>query len=481
MLFSSLPFVCLFLPMVVAFYFALPKSANNTVLVVASVIFYAWDDPLALIPIGTSIVANFQVGKHLRTPDGGRRRHLIGAAITGNLILLIVYKYTAFIFENVNDLLALVTSWRLPNAKLPLPLGISFFTFHMISYLVDVYRGAVPAQRSLPTFALYMLNFPQMIAGPIIRYRWIADQLTDRKAGVDDLDAGISRFVVGLAKKLLIADPIGSVADQVFALAGGNLAAGLAWTGVVAYTLQIYFDFSGYSDMAIGLARIFGFRFPENFNYPYAATSIQDFWHRWHMTLSSWFRDYVYIPLGGNRFGDWTTTRNLWIVFLLAGVWHGASWTFVVWGMWHGLFLSLERAAIVRAALAAAGPLRHLYAVVTVMIGWVFFRAETLGDALTLIRSMFGFGGAGANDLPVASLVSWPMAVLIAAAGIMSLPAWPLLQAAWPKRVAPRLAAGFSSAALADVARAVFVAGVTVMALASMALTQQNPFIYFRF
>jgi alginate O-acetyltransferase complex protein AlgI len=476
MLFSSLPFVCLFLPTVLAFYFTLPKSANNAVLVAASVVFYAWDDVLALIPIGTSIVVNFHLGRKLPDVGKGKSRRFIGFAIVGNLALLIVYKYTTFLFDNINALLAPFTSSRLPYVRLPLPLGISFFTFHVISYLVDVYRGAARPQRSLIAFTLYMLNFPQMIAGPIIRYRQIADQLDKRQATLAGVEAGTLRFVTGLAKKLLIADPIGSVADQVFALQADGLSSALAWVGVVSYSLQIYFDFSGYSDMAIGLARMFGFTFPENFNHPYAASSVQDFWHRWHMTLSFWFRDYVYIPLGGNRFGDWTTTRNLWIVFLLAGLWHGASWTFVAWGLWHGLFLAVERAAVVRAALQAAGPFRHLYALLVVMIGWVFFRADSLGEALAIIRRMFHFAATSTSALPISSLVSIPMAVLIAAAFVMSLPIRATAAAAWPK-LSDRPAA----AAVGGVTRVLFLVAATVLSLASMTLAQQNPFIYFRF
>jgi alginate O-acetyltransferase complex protein AlgI len=475
MLFSTLPFVCLFLPTVVAAYFLLPATAHNAILVAASVLFYAWDDPLALIPIGTSTIVNFHVGRRLGQIEEHRRRPLIAAAIAGNLLVLTVYKYTAFIFENVNELLSVFTSWQLPHVRIPLALGISFFTFHVISYLVDVYRGTVRPQQSLTTFALYMLNFPQMIAGPIIRYHYIENQLEKRPSGLSDVDAGITRFVVGLVKKLVIADPIGAVADQLFAHQAEHLSAALAWTAAVSFGLQIYFDFSGYSDMAIGLARIFGFRFPENFNYPYAAVSIQDFWHRWHMTLSSWFRDYVYIPLGGNRFGAWSTARNLWLVFLLAGIWHGASWTFVAWGLWHGLFLAIERAKPVSALLERAGILRHLYVLLVVLIGWVFFRAESLGEALLMLRDMFGLSGQAGLDFPVSTVVSAPMALLMLLASAMSAPLWPAMKAAWPGLL------GKADEGLPAAARAACVAAAMVAVLASMALAQQIPFLYFRF
>lgn len=476
MLFSTLPFICVFLPTVIVAYFILPRSTNNAVLVIASIAFYAFDDVLALIPICSSVVVNFHVGKQIGRLQGAQRRRLIGLAIAGNLVVLVIYKYTSFILDNLNVILSLGTSWRLTRVRLPLPLGISFFTFHVISYLVDVYRGAAQPQQSLPTFALYMLNFPQMIAGPIIRYRQIVDQLENRSSDVADINAGIVRLVAGLAKKLLIADPVGGVADQVFAHQAASLSPALAWTGVLAFSLQIYFDFSGYSDMAIGMARIFGFRFPENFNYPYAASSVQDFWHRWHMTLSAWFRDYVYIPLGGNRHGEWNTRRNLWIVFLLAGIWHGASWTFVVWGLWHGLFLSLERTRAVRDVLAAAGPFRHLYLLFVVAISWVFFRAETVGDAVLVIRSMLGFPARTGPDFPLAAIVSSPMATLMALAAILSLPVWPAAKAAWSRHIALSFAGEVSG-----VAQAVLVAMAMIGSLASMELAQQIPFIYFRF
>ena len=273
MVFSSPTFICIFLPLVLGFYFVLPKSLNNPVLVAASLVFYAWGDPIAaLLLIVPSIAINFfHFGRMIATAKGERRRRLMVAALAFNLLILVVFKYTSFIVENVNALLALFSTARLHDPRLTLPLGISFFTFHIISYLADIYRGTVAAQPSFAAFALYMVNFPQLIAGPIIRYRQIADQLVHREVAPDDVEYGILRFITGLAKKLLLADPIGEVANFVFATAPSDLTTGCAWLGIVCYALQIYFDFSGYSDMAIGLARMFGFRFPENFNYPYVA------------------------------------------------------------------------------------------------------------------------------------------------------------------------------------------------------------------
>src|SRR5262249_50139695 len=297
---------------------------------------------------------------------------------------------------------------------------------HIMSYLIDVYRGVAQAQRSPAAFSLYIINFPQLIAGPIIRYRPIAGQLTDRPVSFDDIDTGVARFAAGLAKQLLIANPIGAAGDHRSAFAPPDLPIWAVWLAVVCFALQIYFDFSGYSDMAIGMARMFGFRFPENFNYPYASISIQDFWRRWHMTLSAWFRDYVYLPLGGSRVGHWTTVRNLWIVFLLCGAWHGASWNFVIWGMWHGLFLSIERLAPVQYLLSKAPtPLRIGYVLLVVMVGWVFFRAANLELALDMLARMFALQAGTATMLPVSSHVASPTLILVALAACLALPLLP--------------------------------------------------------
>jgi alginate O-acetyltransferase complex protein AlgI len=324
MVFSSLTFVCLFFPIVLALYHGAPHSIRNLVLVGASIVFYLWGGKVAIILVLVSIAANFALGRAVAGADADRRTRLIRWSVAGNLLVLIAFKYADFIVDNVNVVLAPL-GWALPNPNVPLPLGISFITFHILSYLIDVYRGVAEPQRSPIPFALYILNFPQLVAGPIIRYRPMAPQLGRRPISFEDIDIGVARFVAGLAKKLLIANPIGAVADQLFAIEPADLPVWALWLAVVCYALQIYFDFSGYSDMAIGIARMFGFRFPENFNYPYRAISIQDFWRRWHITLSAWFRDYVYIPLGGSRGPLWRTTLNLWVVFLLCGAWHGAS------------------------------------------------------------------------------------------------------------------------------------------------------------
>jgi alginate O-acetyltransferase complex protein AlgI len=477
MVFSSLTFVCLFLPTVLFFYFIAPRSARNLVLVVASAVFYAWGGPIALVLIGISIAANFAIGKSIDTSGPIQRRCLIIGAVTGNLLILILFKYANFIIDNVNLVLNSIWEWKLPNPPIPMPLGISFFTFHIISYLVDVYRGVAQAQRSPVAFTLYIINFPQLIAGPIIRYRPISDQLEHRSVSFQDFDIGIARFAAGLAKKLLIANPIGAVADQLLGTAPLDMPIWAVWLGVVCYGLQIYFDFSGYSDMAIGMGRMFGFRFPENFNYPYAATSMQDFWRRWHMSLSFWFRDYVYKPLGGSRAGDWTTVRNLWIVFLLVGAWHGAAWNFIVWGMWHGLFLSIERLGVVqRILLQAPLILRNVYVLFIAFVGWVFFRSPTLELAADTLSRMFGLQEGAATMLPVSSQVPVPMVLLIIVAACFAFPIWP-----HAKSLATRLANKPAEAIVYDVARATYIAVIMVISLASATVDQQNPFIYFRF
>jgi alginate O-acetyltransferase complex protein AlgI len=477
MVFSSLPFVCVFLPLVLGLYFALPKATNNLVLVVASYAFYGWGDPVALLLLMPSVAVNFQFGRFMDRAKGVSRQQLIAAMIALNLLVLIVFKYSDFILANVNFLSDKLGLWQVPLPHLTLPLGLSFFTFHLISYLADVYRGNQRAQQSPLAFALYIVNFPQLIAGPIIRYSQIADQLVKRKSTLDDIDAGIIRFSTGLAKKLFIANPIGVVVDQIFALPSSSLSVPALWLGAVSYALQIYFDFSGYSDMAIGIARMFGFRFPENFNYPYSAISIQDFWRRWHMTLSAWFRDYVYIPLGGNRFGPWKTARNLWLVFILCGAWHGASWTFILWGMWHGLFLWFERLKVVNQLLLRCPRVfRNAYAELIVLIGWVLFRADSLQHAMAFIGRMFGIIGAESQLLPLTQFISTPMLILIIAAAFLSFPLWPAIKLVWPDITDRR-----SRSAVGDVLSAGYVATVMVLSLATMAANQQNPFLYFRF
>ena len=477
MVFSNLTFVCLFLPITLAFYFASPKSLNNGVLVIASTVFYIWGGRVAIFLVWASVIANFHLGQAIVAAEPRRRQQLIRWSVAGNLFVLIIFKYLDFVVDNVNVVLDAYWNWKIPNPEIPLPIGISFFTFHIISYLVDVYRGVATPQKSPVTFALYIMNFAQLVAGPIIRYRPISPQLTDRRVTFEDFDIGIMRFAVGLAKKLLIANPIGAVADHLFALPPADLPIWTVWLAVICYALQIYFDFSGYSDMAIGMARMFGFRFPENFNYPYSATSIQDFWRRWHMTLSAWFRDYVYIPLGGSRDGAWATVRNLWIVFLLAGAWHGASWNFLIWGIWYGLFLSIERIGVVARTLERTPVfLRNIYVLFVVLVGWVFFRSLTLELALDMLSRMFGLQRGAEAGLSLSSNLTAPTLLLIAVAACFSYPVWPKARDALQ-----RMAGGLLQQVVYDFVRAGFIGAITLLCIATMTVDQNNPFIYFRF
>jgi alginate O-acetyltransferase complex protein AlgI len=382
-----------------------------------------------------------------------------------------VFKYANFFAGNVNALFGALNVGTFVVPEVLLPIGISFYTFHAISYVVDVYRGHATAQKSPVHAALYLLLFPQLIAGPIIRYREIAGQLAERVVDVDDFAAGVRRFVVGLGKKVLIANNVATAADGIFALAPGELTAGLAWLGIACYTLQIYFDFSGYSDMAIGLGRMFGFRFPENFRWPYAADSVQEFWRRWHISLSSWFRDYLYVPLGGNRGGPRRTYLNLVVVFFLCGLWHGASWTFVIWGLYHGTFLVAERLGIAALVRGLPAPIRHTYLLVVVMVGWVLFRADTLGEAVGYLGAMAGTHAPGIKPFDVTWFLTPEVSLALVAGTIGSVPIVPALV----RR------GGDSRGWLAEAAASAALALVLAASILQIAGRSYDPFIYFRF
>jgi alginate O-acetyltransferase complex protein AlgI len=471
MVFASPIFLFLFLPLTLAAYFAFPRAWRNAVLLVASLVFYAWGEAPYLALVLGSVAFNYAIGGAIgKSGDPAARRKWLVVGIAGNLAALAVFKYANFAVANINTLAPILAITPIALATIPLPLGISFFTFHAISYVVDVYKGNAHAERNLPRFALYILLFPQLIAGPIIRWRDIAGQLPAREQRVADFAYGVRRFVLGLGKKVLIANTLGAVADRIFTLPATELTTPLAWLGLVCYTLQIYFDFSGYSDMAIGLMRMFGFRILENFNYPYIARSIREFWRRWHISLSNWFRDYLYIPLGGNQRGERRAYANLVIVFLLCGLWHGASWPFVLWGAWHGLFLVAERAGIDR-ALRRIGPLSHAYALLAVMGGWVLFRCETLAQAVAYYGALLGRGQGDASRHALPEYLD-PFVAFTLVVGIVF--ATPLARAIgqWRDRRANAAVMGL------DVA---WLAVVFVLATAFLAAGTYNPFIYFRF
>jgi alginate O-acetyltransferase complex protein AlgI len=481
MVFPSPVFLFAFLPVVLALHVVVPRAWRNHLLLLASLVFYGWGEALNGWVLLLSILGNWAIGLWLgRT---GHRRLALTVGVIGNLAVLAFFKYLDFLVGIANELGA--GPWPLPGVRLPL--GISFFTFHALSYLIDVYRGINPPQLGLGRFALYIAFFPQLIAGPIIRYHDVADQLDRREVDAELFASGVERFVLGLAKKVLIANPLGLVADQAFGVPPGGLPGAPAWVGLICYTGQIYFDFSGYSDMAIGLGRMVGFRFLENFNYPYAAQSIQDFWRRWHISLSNWFRDYLYIPLGGSRVAPGRVYANLGIVFLLCGLWHGASVNFVVWGLIHGGFLVVERAGFGRILARLPRPLRHLYVMSVVMLGWVFFRAEGLPAALGYLSSL---GGAqGWHWIGVSYITDGLTWIALAAAAVGATPVLARLASDWRMRRAQYSGRGNALAAVFEtdegaairLARLVAIGALFVLAVAFVAAGTYNPFIYFRF
>jgi alginate O-acetyltransferase complex protein AlgI len=481
-LFTEPTFLFLFLPVLLALYFATFSRSHgvygNWLLMIASVVFYARGGGAFTWLMLGSIAFNYWMAIAIARRSGAAAG-LLAFTIGVNLAVLGVFKYANFAADNVNTVLLALNRPALAVPRVLLPIGISFFTFHAISYVVDVYRGDATAQKSPVHAALYLLLFPQLIAGPIIRYRDIAGQLARRTVSLDDFAHGVRRFVVGLAKKVLVANIVAGPADKIFAMAPGQLSAGHAWLGITCYTLQIYFDFSGYSDMAIGLGRMFGFRFPENFRWPYIAETVQDFWRRWHMSLSTWFRDYLYLPLGGNRVSPARTYVNLVIVFFLCGLWHGASWTFIIWGLFHGTFLVVERLGLATRIMRLWRPLRHLYLMLVVMVGWVFFRADTLAGAAAFLKAMAGLGPAQ----PTAYTVAWyltPELWLALAAGLIG--STPIVHALGRWR--DRWAEAGQRLALASGLGALGTAALMLLLVASMmqiAARSYNPFIYFRF
>ena len=410
MVFSSSIFLFWFLPIFLGVYFLVDKRYKNAVALLASLLFYGFGSPVFLLVLLLSIIIDFFIVRQIdKSQDAKRRKLFLVFSIILNIGLLAFFKYANFFVDNFNAVLSAFGTSPVRWTKILLPIGISFFTFQKMSYSIDVYRKTSAPLKSITDYALFIMLFPQLIAGPIVRYNEIADQITDRSANetVDNKIGGFYRFVIGLSKKMLIANILAEYADQVFALPTAGIGLSTAWLGILAYTFQIYFDFSGYSDMAIGIGRMIGFKFPENFNNPYISRSISEFWKRWHITLGSWMMDYLYIPLGGNRKGKGRTYLNLWIVFFLSGLWHGAAWTFVAWGAYHGLFICLDKLINGKRKVESgtAQPstklkfsvLRSTFSVlltfVIVMIGWVLFRSDTIGYAVHYVGAMFGANG----------------------------------------------------------------------------------------
>ncbi|THD62708.1 MBOAT family protein [Phenylobacterium sp.] len=479
MVFSSVIFIFDFLPLFLLGYYLSGWRAG--VLLAGSAAFYAWGEGGYLVLLLGLIGLNYAGVRWLdATAEQRGRLAILAALAVTDFAVLGFFKYSAFLAHNLNQLLP---HTPLPEAPRHLPLGISFFTFQLVSYAVDVHRGAVRAERGLIRFAAYILMFPHLIAGPIVRYADIRDEMHADRRRTGHIGLGVQYFIVGLCQKALIANTLAPLADHAFGLSPAHLDAATAWLGAWAYTLQIYFDFCGYSNMAIGLAFLLGFTFPNNFDYPYWAQSITEFWRRWHMSLSSWFRDYVYIPLGGNRRGRARTVLNLLIVFLLTGLWHGAAWKFVIWGLYHGAFLMLERVGLGRLLDRAPRPLRHLYAVLAVAIGWVIFRADDLPQAVRYLGAMTRPAPVAA-DPALAILLNAQTLAALAAGTLLAAPLLPALMSRLkaPRAEPPRpdLPGRLETRSVHALPVPLLAAGLA-LSVAVLAGSSLNPFLYFRF
>jgi alginate O-acetyltransferase complex protein AlgI len=484
MVFSSPIFLFLFLPVVMTAYLVLPGiRLKNFWLLLASLVFYSWGEPLFIFLLLVSTVMNYYFGLWVDgSGDPGKRKFAVGLAVALNIGLLAFFKYANFAVHTLNTM----TGWaHLRPVSFPhiaLPIGISFFTFHALSYVIDIYRGKSKAATNPGDTALYIFLFPQLIAGPILRWSAIAPQLVQRVLSIEGFAEGIRRFVMGFAKKMIVANIVAVPADKIFALPANELTMPLAWFGTLCYTLQIYFDFSAYSDMSIGLGKMFGFKFLENFNYPYISLSIREFWRRWHMSLSGWFRDYLYIPMGGNKVSERRNYFNLITVFFLCGLWHGASWTFVIWGLYHGVFLVAERMRFGKFIDSLWRPLRHGYALLAVFCGWVLFRADTFSQATEFFKFMFGFGHAAQAGQPLARYVNNEVLCSIALGVIFSAPTWPCLKGLFAR--IPEMAPDLIRPAIyivGFVAEIILIGALFLISAAWLAGGTYNPFIYYRF
>lgn len=468
MLFSSIPFLYYFLPVVLLLYFAVPFKLKNLVLLLSSLFFYGWGEPRYVVIMAIAITAGYVLGRLIEAFRGkGLSKVFLILSVVASVCMLGYFKYTDFFISNINAL----TGLSIPLLKIALPIGISFYLFQILSYTVDVYRGTVPAQRSIINFGAYVSSFPQLIAGPIVRYSDIALQLEHRTHTFEKCAYGIRRFMIGLSKKILLANALGELCD-IFR-ASDDKSVLFYWLYAISFTLHIYFDFSGYSDMAIGLGKIFGFDFVENFNYPYISRSITEFWRRWHISLGSWFRDYVYIPLGGNRVPKVKWFFNILVVWMLTGFWHGASWNFIFWGLLYAAFLIFEKMWLLK-YLDKSKVLRHIYVMLIVILGFVLFNAVDMSEAMQYVGAMFGVG-----SLPLVStefsyyLRSYGLILLLAIVG-----ATPL-----PKVIIQKLtvSGGEISAKIMDVLELAFMVCLLLLVTAYLVDGSFNPFLYFRF
>ena len=471
MVFSSLLFLFRYLPFVLVLYFICPKKLRNLLLFVVSLIFYAWGEPIYVVLMIFSTLVDYTHGllvAHYKAAGNTRAAKLVVASsMIINLALLGFFKYYDFLAGTVNSLIGTT----LPLTGVALPIGISFYTFQTMSYTIDVYRGDAEPQKNIISFGAYVALFPQLIAGPIVAYKTVADQLNCRHEDTDKFAYGIKRFTAGLGKKVLLANSAGVIWDTIKVMDTSSLPALTAWIGILAYTFQIYFDFSGYSDMAIGLGNMLGFRFLENFDYPYMSKSITEFWRRWHISLGSWFRDYVYIPLGGNRKGLAKQIRNICVVWLLTGLWHGANWTFVLWGAYFGVLLIIEKMFLLKALKKAPAIVGHIYTMFFVIISWVIFALDDMKSVTGYIGAMFGAGGA-LYDKTSLYLLSTNIILLV----ILALASTDI-----PAKLGNSLVDRLGEKPLSAVVQNVVFAAVILVSTAYLVDATYNPFLYFRF
>ena len=470
MVFSSLVFLFVFLPITLLFYFIVPRKYRNFILLIVSLIFYAWGEPVYIVLMLFSTVIDFINGllveKYADQPKKAKK--VVIFAVIVNLSLLTFFKYSGFIVSNVNALMG--TTFTVPD--IALPIGISFYTFQTMSYTIDVFRKDAPAQKNIINLGAYVTMFPQLIAGPIVRYQTVAEQLNHRKETQSLFASGVERFVIGLGKKVLLANNIGLLWSQVSSMAISELTVMTSWLGVIAFGLQIYFDFSGYSDMAIGLGRMFGFELLENFNYPYISQSITEFWRRWHISLGTWFRDYVYIPLGGNRKGKWRTYLNVFIVWFLTGLWHGASWNFILWGLYFGIIITIEKVFLMKWLSYAPRLIRHLYTLVLLIIGWGLFAFENLSYLKDYFRVMFGFKEVALYDQVTLYYLMTNGVLLI----ILVVASTPLA-----KQMYQKLKQSKRGELLDVVLSPIVCLLILILSTAYLVDSSYNPFLYFRF
>lgn len=472
MVFSSLVFLFVFLPIVLVLYYLSSKKYRNYLLLLASLFFYAWGEPTYVVIMLVSIGANYLCGLLVDEKRADKVR-VTGVVISVifNICMLGVFKYSGFFVKNINT--AFNTS--LPVPEIALPLGISFFTFQAMSYVIDVYRKDAKVQKNIFDLSLYISLFPQLVAGPIVRYQTVADQIDERDHNIVKFGDGVRRFIIGLGKKVLLSNSLGMLADSVFGMQTYQLTVVSTWLGILAYSLQIFFDFSGYSDMAIGLGKMFGFEFLENFNYPYISQSASEFWRRWHISLGSWFRDYVYFPLGGSRRGNVRTYINLFIVWFLTGFWHGASWTFIAWGLYFGLLIGMEKSYFGKFLNKVPRFIRHIYLLLVVMIGWVFFRADSFSYSIEFIKNMFFMGTSTVFDGTVAAYLNDYWFVLV----LSMIFCVPIVD--WIRGKIEVANEKILESNVSYILNSVVYTGIFLIVIFKLVNSTYNPFLYFRF